>query len=91
MNSKEEETNSEATNLKNESSIKKNKDSDCINEQTEENKLNEKPTTIEDEYKFGWSSYAETTNGRFAMIGFIAIILIELFSQQSFLKWSGIL
>ena len=42
-------------------------------------------------YSFGWSSYSEITNGRFAMIGFLAIILIELFSQQSFLKWSGIL
>ena len=44
-----------------------------------------------DMYKFGWSSYSEITNGRFAMIGFLAIILIELFSQQSFLKWAGIL
>ena len=49
---------------------------------------------IEDDtnmYKFGWSSYSEITNGRFAMIGFLAIILIELFSQESFLKWAGIL
>ena len=44
-----------------------------------------------DLYKFGWSTYSETTNGRFAMIGFLAILLIELFSQQSFLKWAGIL
>ena len=44
-----------------------------------------------DMYKFGWGSYSEITNGRFAMIGFLAIILIELFSQQSFLKWAGIL
>ena len=44
-----------------------------------------------DMYKFGWSSYSEKTNGRFAMIGFLLIILIELFSQQSFLKWAGIL
>ena len=42
-------------------------------------------------YNFGWSSYSEITNGRFAMIGFLAILLIELFSQQPFLKWSGIL
>jgi len=46
---------------------------------------------IKDEYKFGWSSYSEITNERFAMIGFLAIILIELFSKQSFLKWAGIL
>ncbi len=91
MNSKEEETNSEVTNLENESSIKNNNNTDFIYEKTGENKLDEKPITIEDEYKFGWSSYAEITNGRFAMIGFIAIILIELFSQQSFLKWAGIL
>ena len=44
-----------------------------------------------DKYKFGWSNYSEITNGRFAMIGFLAIIVIELFSQQSFLKWAGIL
>ena len=42
-------------------------------------------------YNFGWSSYSEITNGRFAMIGFLAIIMIELFSNQSFLKWAGIL
>ena len=91
MNSKEEQTNSEATNLENESLIKQQNDPDFINEQIGDNKLDEKSIEIEDEYKFGWSSYSETTNGRFAMIGFLAIILIELLSQQSFLKWAGIL
>ena len=91
MNSKEEQTNSEATNLENESLIEKQNDPDYINEQIEENKLDEKSTENEDEYKFGWSNYSEITNGRFAMIGFLAIILIELLSQQSFLKWAGIL
>ena len=91
MNSKEEETNSEVTNLGNESLIEKEKDPNFINEQIEENKLDEKSLEIKDEYKFGWSSYSEITNGRFAMIGFLAIILIELFSKQSFLKWAGIL
>jgi len=91
MNSKEEQTNSEVTNLENESSKEKQKDENYINEQTEDNKLDEKSIDIEDEYKFGWSSYSEITNGRFAMIGFLAIILIELFSQQTFLKWAGIL
>ena len=53
---------------------------------------NEKSIEIEnDNYKFGWSSYSEITNGRFAMLGFVAIILIELLSKQSFLKWAGIL
>ena len=91
MNSKEEQTNSEDTNLENESSIEKQEDVNYINELTGDNKLDEKSTLIEDAYKFGWSSYSEITNGRFAMIGFLAIILIELFSQESFLKWAGIL
>ena len=91
MNSKEEQTNSEVTNLENESSIEKQKDVNYNSEQTEDIKLDEKSIDIEDKYKFGWSSYSEITNGRFAMIGFLAIILIELFSQQSFLKWAGIL
>ena len=91
MNPKEEQTNSEETNLDNESSIEKQKDANYINENTEDIKLDEKSENIKDEYKFGWSSYSEITNGRFAMIGFLAIILIELFSQQTFLKWAGIL
>ena len=91
MNSKEEQTNSEVTNLENKSSIEKQKDENYINEQTGDIKLDKKSRNIEDEYEFGWSIYSEKTNGRFAMIGFIAIILIELFSQESFLKWAGIL
>ena len=91
MNSKEEQTNSEVTNLENDSLIKQQNNPDYINEQIRDNKLDEKSIEINDEYKFGWSSYSEITNGRFAMIGFLAIILIELLSQQSFLKWAGIL
>ena len=91
MNSKEEQTNSEVTNLDNESFIEEQKDQNQINEEIEDNKLDEKSIEIKDEYKFGWSSYSEITNGRFAMIGFFAIVLIELFSKQSFLKWAGIL
>ena len=53
-------------------------------------KSDEESILIEDKYKFGWSNYSEITNGRFAMLGFIAIILIELFSQKSFLNWAGI-
>ena len=91
MNSKEEQTNSEATNFENENLIEQQNDPDYINKQIGDNKLDEKSIEIKDEYKFGWSSYSEITNGRFAMIGFLAIILIELFSRQSFLKWAGIL
>ena len=62
---------------------------------TSEEKIDEEIDKVINEdtemYNFGWSSYSEKTNGRFAMIGFFAIILIELFSKQSFLKWAGIL
>ena len=91
MNSKEEQTNSEATNLENEIFIEQEKDPNYINEKIGDNKLDDKSIEIQDEYKFGWSNYSEITNGRFAMIGFLAIILIEFFSKQSFLKWAGIL
>ena len=62
MNSKEEQTNSEVTNSKNEVSIKKEKDSIYSKEETEDKKLDETLNDIDDEYKFGWSSYSEITN-----------------------------
>ena len=58
---------------------------------SEEIQIDEQTIEIEDRYKFGWSNYSEITNGRFAMLGFLAIILIELISQKSFLNWTGIL
>ena len=57
---------------------------------SEQVKIDEHSIEIEDKYKFGWSNYSEKTNGRFAMLGFLAIILIELISQKSFLSWAGI-
>ncbi len=49
-------------------------------------------TSLEnDRYVFGWGQYSEITNGRFAMIGFAAIILIEIISKKSFLNWAGII
>ena len=56
----------------------------------EEIQIDKQTIEIEDRYKFGWSNYSEITNGRFAMIGFVAIILIELISKKSFLDWAGI-
>ena len=53
---------------------------------------NENQKTLEDDkYVFGWGQYSEITNGRFAMIGFAAIILIEIISKKSFLDWAGII
>ena len=57
---------------------------------SEDIKIDQQSIEIEDKYKFGWSNYSEITNGRFAMLGFLAIILIELISQKSFLSWAGI-
>ena len=76
MNSNQEQNNEEAMDLEKTNS--------------EEIKIEEQTIEIEDRYKFGWSNYSEITNGRFAMLGFLAIILIELISQKSFLNWAGI-
>ncbi len=45
--------------------------------------------TTTDIPSFGWSGYAERINGRFAMIGFIAILLIEILTNTGFLNWAG--
>ena len=63
---------------------------DVENVNSEEIKIDEQSIDTEDRYKFGWSNYSEITNGRFAMLGFLAIILIELISHKSFLNWAGI-
>ena len=76
MNSNQEQNNEEALDLEKTNS--------------EEIKIDEQSTEVEDRYKFGWSNYSEITNGRFAMLGFLVIILIELISQKSFLNWAGI-
>ena len=47
--------------------------------------------TTNDIPEFGWSDYAERINGRFAMIGLMAILLIEALSRISFLEWAGII
>ena len=39
---------------------------------------------------FGWSGYAERVNGRFAMIGFTAVLVIECLSVDTFLHWAGL-
>ena len=42
-------------------------------------------------YKLGWNKYSEITNGRFAMLGLLAIVIIELLSNKSFFEWVGII
>jgi len=41
------------------------------------------------DYNFGWNRYSEITNGRFAMIGFFSILIIEMLSKKSFFSWTG--
>lgn len=46
--------------------------------------------TTADVPAFGWSGYAERVNGRFAMVGFVALLLIEAISGDTFLHWAGL-
>ena len=39
---------------------------------------------------FGWTPYAEQINGRFAMIGFVSLLLIEILTGQGLLSWLGL-
>ena len=38
----------------------------------------------------GWTAYAEQINGRFAMLGFVALLLLEFFTRQDFFTWLGL-
>ena len=46
--------------------------------------------TTNDVPAFGWSAYAERVNGRFAMVGFVAVLVIEALSGDTFLHWAGL-
>ena len=43
-----------------------------------------------DEPSFGWNAYGERLNGRFAMIGFMALLITQLFTRQDFWTWIGL-
>ena len=53
--------------------------------------VHETSATTNDVPAFGWSGYAERVNGRFAMVGFVAVLLIEVLSRDTFLHWAGLL
>jgi Chlorophyll A-B binding protein len=46
-------------------------------------------TSKQPEPAFGWNAYAEQINGRFAMVGFVGILLLEFFTRQDFFSWLG--
>ena len=78
--------NSNSNNKENKNELDQIKDAE-YNPDNEDNQQ----TSEDGKYVFGWGQYSEITNGRFAMIGFAAIILIEMISNKSFLVWAGII
>lgn len=50
------------------------------------------PTVIPklDEPKMGFSTYAERLNGRAAMMGFIAALVVEYITHEGALTWLGL-
>ncbi|MEG4841836.1 chlorophyll a/b-binding protein [Microcoleus sp. B9-D4] len=48
------------------------------------------PNTPKPEPTFGWNAYAEQINGRFAMVGFVGLLLLEFFTRQDFFTWLGL-
>ena len=75
------------------SNTEKNLDNQSIEDTKTDSKVeNLTPSaTTFDIPAFGWSGYAERINGRFAMIGLMAVLLIEAISKISFLEWAGII
>ena len=75
------------------SNTEKNLDNQSIDqEKTDLEIKNLSPSaTTTDIPEFGWSGYAERINGRFAMIGLMAVLLVEAISKISFLEWAGII
>ena len=39
---------------------------------------------------FGWTRYSEQVNGRFAMIGFVALLVLEALTNQDIFTWLGL-
>ena len=75
------------------SNTEKNLDDQSIEQENTDSEIeNLSPSaTTTDVPEFGWSGYAERINGRFAMIGILAILIIEAISRISFLEWAGII
>ena len=81
-------------------SLNDNKESSMTNIENEnEGDLTTNKSTVDlnkdcqpsNDYNFGWNRYSEITNGRFAMIGLLSILIIEILSKKSFFSWAGIL
>ena len=73
------------------SNTEANQDNQLIEQADSEIKNLSPSATTNDIPEFGWSGYAERINGRFAMIGLMAVLLVEAISKISFLEWAGII
>jgi len=75
------------------SNTENNLDNQSIEQETTDSKIKSlsPSATTKDIPEFGWSGYAERINGRFAMIGLMAVLIIEALSKVSFLEWAGII
>jgi len=56
-----------------------------------ENRLNnfaiEPKVYVDDSVKAGWTEYAEKMNGRFAMIGFVSLLIMEAVTGHGVIGW----
>jgi hypothetical protein len=56
-----------------------------------ENRLNnfaiEPKVYVDDSVKAGWTEYAEKMNGRFAMIGFASLLIMEVVTGHGVIGW----
>ena len=75
------------------SNTETNQDNQSIEQEKTDSEIkNLSPSaTTNDIPEFGWSGYAERINGRFAMVGLMAVLLVEAISKISFLEWAGII
>jgi hypothetical protein len=42
---------------------------------------------VDDSVQAGWTEYAEKLNGRFAMIGFVALLAMEVITGHGVIGW----
>ncbi len=75
------------------SNTETNQDNQSIEQEQADSEIKNLSTsaTTNDIPEFGWSGYAERINGRFAMIGLMAVLFVEAISKISFLEWAGII
>ena len=61
-----------------------------MNSETNQTETTNTEITNQPEPGFGWTTYAEQINGRFAMIGFITLLILEFFTKQDLFTWLGL-